>query len=417
MDRFAQIDQCNRCGFCQEKCPIFRVTGHEAGVARGRLALLSALRDGSLDWSDGIEEPLFACLLCGACTANCFPAVPTADMILEARREYLERSGRKPLHRLLFDHLLPYPGRLRLAARGAAVLPDRDVSRVARALGLLRFLGRDFPKALDIVGRVPARPLRDGSAPRTFAGQDRTGPAIGYFVGCGMDLVRPEAARETLALLGRLGRSVELLPNGCCGLPAETYGDRRAARKLAERNLRLLAGRSLDLIVTDCSSCAAFLKKYPRLFEADDPWQETAAVVSSRVRDLLEVLSRIGPGDEPQGEKWIVTYHDPCHASRGQGLTKPPRDFLASLPGVEYREMEEADWCCGGAGSYALAHYDLARRVLERKIDHIEKTGAQVVASSCPACLVHLDYGCRMRGLPVRAVHISRIANRGRSSE
>jgi len=114
---YDEIAHCNKCGFCQVACPIFRSTGHEAGVARGRLALLRAIIEGRLDWSDNIEGPLFDCLLCGACTSNCFPAIPTSDLVIRARSEYLTRVGRKRVHRLLFDRLLPHPDRLHLAAR------------------------------------------------------------------------------------------------------------------------------------------------------------------------------------------------------------------------------------------------------------------------------------------------------------
>ena len=116
-EQYDDIAQCNRCGFCQVACPVFRSTGHESGVARGRLALLRAIIEGRLDWSDDMEGPLYDCLLCGACTANCFPAIPTADLVTSARSQYLEKVGRKPAHRLLFDYLLPYPRRLHLAAR------------------------------------------------------------------------------------------------------------------------------------------------------------------------------------------------------------------------------------------------------------------------------------------------------------
>ena len=148
---YDEISQCNKCGFCQVACPIFRSTGHESGVARGRLALLRAIIEERRAWNKELEDPLYDWLCCGACTANCFPAVGTADLLLEARSEYLKRVGRSSLHRLLFDRLLPYPKRLRLAARGAALGKKTGLSKVARALGLLRIFGRDFPQAEGIV--------------------------------------------------------------------------------------------------------------------------------------------------------------------------------------------------------------------------------------------------------------------------
>ena len=164
-----------------------------------------------------------------------------------------------------------------------------------------------------------------------------------------------------------------------------------------------------DVIVTDCSSCASFLKKYPALFPAGDPRHAAADVFSSRVRDFLEMAAPPAETAPGGAGRLIVTYHDSCHASRGQGLAAAPRKLLRSLPWVEYRELPEADWCCGGAGSYALSHYELSRHVLERKMDNLAGTGAQILATSCPACVIQLSYGVRLRKLPVRVCHLSEV--------
>ena len=404
-----EISRCNKCGFCQTACPIFRSTGHESGVARGRVALLRALLDKRIEWNAELEEPLFNCLLCGACTANCFPAVETADLLLEARSEYLERVGRGSLHRLLFKHLLPYPKRLRIAARGAALGKNTGLSKVVRALGLLRIFGRDFPKAEGIVERFPKRSFRESIDARTFDGGGEL--RLGYFIGCGSDIMCPDAAQATLAVLRQVGKSVEVLENCCCGLPPVTYGDREAAAKLAEKNLKMLAENEFDAVVTDCSSCASFLKKYPDLFAEDDPLHAQAVAFSDKVRDFSEMVDAVGenPALPAPGEEVIATYHDPCHAVRGQGLAAHPREILRELPNLEFREMPEADWCCGGAGSYALGHYKLSRQVLDRKMDNLERTGANLLVTSCPACIIQLSYGIRLRGLPVRVCHISEL--------
>ncbi len=402
------IAMCNRCGFCQVACPTFRATGHEAGVARGRVALLRALREGRLAWSTDLEEPLFACLLCGACTTNCFPAVPTADLIVEAREEYLEKVGRKRIHGLLFEHLLPYPERLRRVARAVAFGKNSGLSGVARALGLLRIFGRDFPRSEKIVGRMPGYALRERFPPGVLEGGGER-LRIGYFVGCGMEIMNPVAAEASLGILREAAMEVHILENACCGLPAWSYGDREAARKLAAGNIEILSALPFDRIVTDCSSCAAFLKKYPDLFEPADPLREKANEVAARVRDMVEQVVSAPPPRSKEAGRIIVTYHDPCHASRGQDLVAEPRKILAALPGVEYRELPEADWCCGGAGSYALSHFDTAMKILERKIDNVEKTGAGVLATSCPACIVQLAYGVRRRNLPIRVCHLSEL--------
>jgi glycolate oxidase iron-sulfur subunit len=409
---YDEIARCNKCGFCQVACPVFRATGRETGVARGRLALLRALLESRIPWSKHLEEPLFNCLLCGACTSNCFPAVATADLMLAARSEYVERVDRKLVHRLLFDHLLPYPSRLRLAVRSVALGKRSGLSDLARALGLLRFLGRDLPKAVGILDRFPDRTLREEFRPGVRKGRGNS-LRVGYFVGCGTDLVTPHAGRASLESLLEVAAVVEVLDNNCCGLPPASYGDKNAALRLARRNLSILCSDRFDMIVTDCSSCASFLKKYASMF-AEGEEHTRAAEAAGRVKDIVEVM-RPGPADRAGDHRKVFTYHDPCHARRGQKIVREPREILRSLPGVEFREMPEADWCCGGAGSYALSHYDLSRKVLDRKVGNIEKTGAEVVVTSCPACMIHLSYGIRMHGLHTRVQHISEVTqNRGR---
>ncbi len=408
-DHYEELARCNRCGFCQNDCPVFRATGHEAGVARGRIALLRGLAEGRIEWSADVEEQLFECLGCGACTANCFPAIQTAELVRAARRDYLDRVGRGPLHRLLFNHLLPFPKRLRLAAKAAALGKRTGMSKVANALGLLRFLGRDFPKAEGIVDQFPKQALRDKIEPGEYEGEGAS-QRIGYFVGCGTDIMSPLAGEATLELLRGIGKSVAVLNNCCCGLPAEAYGDRPAAQRLAERNIEIFGAEAFDVIVTDCSSCAAFLKEeYPKLFPGNDPRHAAATDLSARVSDMVEVLASLDRAYADAQEPIIATYHDPCHASRGQGIAAEPRAILKSLLGIEYRELPEANWCCGGAGSYALAHYERSRQILDRKIDNVEKTGANLLVTSCPACVIHLSYGVRLRGLPVRVRHISQV--------
>jgi glycolate oxidase iron-sulfur subunit len=372
------------------------------------LALLRAIIENRLDWSRELEEPLYDCLLCGACTSNCFPAIPTSELVIQARSEYLDKVGRKSIHRLLFDQLLPYPRRLHLAARAVALGKNSGVSELARALGLLRIFGRDLSRAEEIVEQLPAQAFRARFKPGDFAGQGEN-RRVAYFVGCGVDVIRHAAGEATLALLRRFSRSVHVLDNNCCGLPAWSYGDIEAARKLAGKNLTVLQAAKVDVIVSDCSSCTAFIKKYPRLFSEDDPRRQSAQAVAAQARDVSQWLADevIPLSGTLRGKR--VTFHDPCHASRGQGLVKPPRDLLRHMPGAEFVELPEADWCCGGAGSYALSHYDLAMQVLDRKMENLRKTGAGVLVTTCPACILQLSHGVRRHGLKVEVKHLTEV--------
>jgi glycolate oxidase iron-sulfur subunit len=431
------IAKCNKCGFCHVACPIFRATGHESGVARGRLALLRGIIEKRVEWNEELEDPLFTCLGCGACTTNCFGSVPTADLVLNARSEYFENVGKKPAHRLLFEHLLPYPKRLHLAARAAALGKNSGASKLANALGLLRIFGRDLPKAEGIVEKLPMESFRGNIKPGVYQGQGEK-LKIGYFVGCGVDVIQVKAGTATFEELKKIGKSVAVLNNCCCGLPPWSYGDLENTKKLALKNLKIFSEADVDVIVTDCSSCASFLKEYKKVFK-DDP--ENLAVAEKTVslfRDVVEFLATrgkakaetgseseaVGSYYDPHGagaqgaagaagtgsdKQVIMTYHDPCHAVRGQGIKNEGRDILKKLPNVEFKEMKEADWCCGGAGSYALTHYELSQKVLDRKMKNLKDTEADILVTSCPACMIQLAFGIRRHGLKTKVFHISEI--------
>jgi glycolate oxidase iron-sulfur subunit len=274
-------------------------------------------------------------------------------------------------------------------------------------LGLLRIFGHDFSRAEEIIEKLPPLPFRDRFKPGVYEGSGET-LRVGYFVGCGVDVIQQEAGEATLQLLKKLAKSVTILNNCCCGLPAYSYGDIAAAKKLAGKNLDILASDEFDVIVTDCSSCASFLKKYPEIF-ADDGRRQQAEKVASRFKDMVELIVPSEPVTISAENPVVATYHDPCHASRGQGLTKEPREILKNIEGIEYREMPEADWCCGGAGSYALSHYDLSQKVLDRKMENLKKTDADLLVTSCPACMIQLSYGVRRHELKTRVCHISQV--------
>ena len=308
-EQYDDIARCNKCGFCQVACPVFRATGDEAGVARGRIALLRALIEERMEWTKELEGPLFNCLRCGACTSNCFPAVATADLLGDARAEYLDKVGKNIFHRTLFRHLLPNPARLRRTARAVAFGKNRGLSKVAGALGMLRAFGRDFAKAEGIIERMPERAYRSMTPPGILQGSGES-LRIAFFVGCGIDLLCPGAAGSTVDLLRKLGKSVHVLDNCCCGLPAETYGDKEARGDLASRNLDLLEPDSFDVVVTDCSSCAAFLKRYPSFFADGDPRRAKADEVAKRDRDCHELLDQVHRDDRDPPKPVVVTWHD-----------------------------------------------------------------------------------------------------------
>jgi glycolate oxidase iron-sulfur subunit len=191
----------------------------------------------------------------------------------------------------------------------------------------------------------------------------------------------------------------------CCGMPAHGYGRLDLVRAQAKHNISVFEKHELDVIVTDCATCGSTLKEYGTYLKDEPEWADRAASFSAKIRDVSEFLVEI-PIEKPKGKIQVrVTYHDPCHLRRAQKVWKQPREILKLIDGLEFVEMPEADWCCGSAGSQLITHYETSLKVLDRKMDNLEGTGAQVVASGCPGCQMQLNTGIQRRGLNIRVVH------------
>ena len=162
----------------------------------------------------------------------------------------------------------------------------------------------------------------------------------------------------------------------------------------------------LDAIISNAGGCGSHLKNYAHLLKDDPDFARRAVLWSAKLKDISEWLTMIGircPESVPQTER--VTYHESCHLCHGQKVTRPPRELLRAIPGLELVEMAESNWCCGSAGIYNLTQPEMSQQLLNRKLGHIYKTGATMVASANPGCSLQLEVGLRQAGSLVRVVH------------
>jgi glycolate oxidase iron-sulfur subunit len=395
---------CNKCGLCLPGCPTYRVTGIEWASARGRVALLrSALLDKRIDIND-LDGPIYNCLTCNGCTEHCPPGVPTGDVIFRARQELLRQKGDSWLQRMLFHKLLPNPELLHKASKLLRMADVTGLRPLARKTGLTRIIG-DAGKAEAMVPKVPASEGLE-AIKRLAKKIDKPKHRVAYFVGCYAPNFAPEEAAAMIRVLNKNQTEVTVPDFVCCGLPAAGYGDMASAKDLARKNIEIASKIKVDATVTPCASCSSFLKDYTKLLADDPEWAERAKEFAGKVRDISEFLVDIGLNTEMGELKRKVTFHDPCHLSHYQKIKSQPRDILKSIPGVEFVDMVEADMCCGAAGSYAFKNYDLSRKVLDRKMDNVARTGADTLVSSCPACIMQLTCGVGQRKLPITVMEI-----------
>jgi Fe-S oxidoreductase len=217
---------------------------------------------------------------------------------------------------------------------------------------------------------------------------------VAYFHGCAAKYFDDGVGDAVIRVLRQQGIEPALPPQRCSGTPIQTYGHVDLVKDGARFNVASF--ESYETVVTGCASCTLMLKDYPKLF-AGEPEEEAARRLAKKVKHVTEMASPSkapSPSDMATTRPCKVTYHSSCHL-RAAGVSKAPRQVLSQLPGVEFVEMQDADRCAGGAGTYLLKDYDTSQKIFDRKRRAIEESGADIVATSCPACMIQLKNGLR----------------------
>ncbi len=389
---------CIRCGLCLAVCPTYRESLVETESPRGRVMLARKALEGELELSPNFKDQMQKCMACLACNEICPVGIKPADLALNMRyaAEQIEPSGWKEK---LFGGLLPHPGRMEWGTLPLRAYQKMGLRWLANRLGLTRVLPaqlRDLERQLP---QVPGRPLR-ARLPEVTPAQGEQQRRVGFFLGCAQNLLFADESEAAVRVMARNGCEV-VTPHDvqCCGMPAVGYGRQEIMCDMARHNIALFEALDVEAIITDCATCGAMLKEYGHYLAEDAAWAERAEAFSQKVRDVSQFLAEI-PLEKPTGRiEARVTYHDPCHLVRGQGVSAQPRQLLNLIDGLELVEMEEADWCCGSAGSQLITHYHDSLAILERKIDNVQATEADYVASGCPGCQMQLNVGLKRRGL------------------
>ncbi len=408
------ISQCNRCGFCQDVCPTYENSKNEFDVARGRIRMMRMVQEEQYDLfaEKAVLDQVDQCLLCGACVENCPSNVPTDVIMRLTRQTILKKKGFSLFHSLLYRGMLTRQARLEKISGLVRILDKAKIrTQVAKkaahtALDFLSHAATSLPDHLE----QPARQVLSKAV------QTGTRADICYFLGCGTNVFTPKAAFATIKNLEDLGFLVEIPQVSCCGGPHFSAGDIQKARTLARHNIGVLSAKNYDVIVSDCATCTHTLHDYALFFPKNDPIQAAIKKLTTKIVDINTfVLDRaqnkiLAPS--PPKDKIVVTYHDPCHAVRGMGVKQAPRDILKALPGIELIEMQGADSCCGGAGSYSFRHPGMSKKILDRKIESICKTGASMVATSCPSCILQLGAGLGRKNLDIKVIHTMELLSK-----
>jgi glycolate oxidase iron-sulfur subunit len=404
------IDQCMKCGFCTFFCPVYQEERVETSVARGKNYLAKLALRGEQQFTDELGKIIGKCLLCKRCVANC-PAKAQIDrVVVGARAQMVKNKGLGFIKNLVFRKVMAnrkaFGNYVRLARAFQWLLPKtegtiRHLPDFLKALGQ----GRNIPEIAKVFLRDIVKEVnkpQDGKEPKM---------RVGFFMGCATDFVYPELGLKVIDFLTKRGIEV-IVPKGqsCCGAAIYFSGDFETGRMLADENVK--AFKDVDYIVTACATCSSTLKDYQKYLPDNEEQQKRYEAFEKKVKDSTEFVidvMKIPPEEfklKKEFEGKVATWHDPCHLVRYQDIKDQPRAILKGLKGLKYVEMPNADLCCGMGGSFSVYHYDITKKIAGKKMDGIKATGADIVVTACPGCMINLIDNVLQNKMPQKVYHL-----------
>lgn len=423
------LTPCVHCGFCLPACPTYVRLADENDSPRGRLHLMRAVVEGRLTpESEAFQTHIDRCLGCRACEPVC-PSSVEYGVLLEAARETIYRARKTP-----------FVVRMLLAVFSSRTWTNWSMrlARVARVAGFAGVVARRIPRGrllhpvrFGLAMLEASRGRRFPTAPSSgsgagASGSSRAGPTVGSSAeSSDGDVPREESGRGRVAILrgcvqaGLFARVndatervltangyevIEVPGQGCCGALHTHAGDAVGARELARANVGALTAAGVDYVAVNAAGCGAALKEYGHLLEAEAEYRESAAALADSTRDISELLAgdtlRVGA---PLPVR--ATYDAACHLCHAQGLRQEPRALLEAIPELDVVPLQDEEECCGGAGIYGITHPELGADIGADKVSAVLATGADIVATGNPGCMMQIGAGLLLEGSDVVACH------------
>lgn len=418
--RWKDYSKCIHCGLCLNACPTYRELSLEMDSPRGRIFQIIQVEQGRLPLGENFVKHIDLCLDCRACETAC-PSGVEYGKLVESARGQIELHYQRPLstrilRNFFFHHLLPHRQRLNLAGHILRMYQKSGLEKAVLTSGVLKL----FPGRMAGVARLSPRMEKPFFTGRLGTIVPAIGPRkyrVAFFAGCIANLSFARLNDATVRVLARNGCEVVIPKDqGCCGALHVHAGIRDLARRLAWQNMQTFlpgAGEDsagFDAIITNAAGCGSVLKEYPLLFEEEERehW-EAARKFAAKVKDVTEFLAAIDFNRDFAVMKARATYQDPCHLLHAQRVKNAPRQLLAAVPGLELVELKEVEVCCGSAGIYNVAHNEMAEKLLEGKMRQIDSTGAELILTANPGCLLQLRAGVAQsmgQGRQRRVMHV-----------
>jgi glycolate oxidase iron-sulfur subunit len=387
---------CVHCGFCTATCPTYLLLGDEDDSPRGRIYLIKDMMEKGEPARREVVKHIDRCLSCLSCMTTCPSGVHYMHLVDHARA-HVEKTYRRPyadrMLRAVLLKVLPDPKRFRMALFGAFLA--KPLTPLFRLAGFKRVVAM-----LDLApARIPRRTSRSQKlSPAPWPRRGR----VALLSGCIADALAPEINTAAIRVLNRHGFDVVIAPGErCCGSLAHHMGHESEAHDAARRNISVwineIDGEGLDAILTTASGCGTTMKDYGFMFRTEEGIAGDAARVSDLVRDISEFISEIKHLKYVVRPPLAVAYHSACSLQHGQKITALPKEML-SKAGFAIKDIPEGHICCGSAGTYNLLQPELANRLRDRKIAHIQEIAPDLIAAGNIGCITQIAAGT---GIPV----------------
>ena len=405
------LDRCVHCGLCLNACPTYRELGLEMDSPRGRIYQMVQVANGAPITPSYVEH-IGLCLACRGCESACPSGVRYGRMVEDARAEIEEHRRRgwiaRLVRRFVFGTLLESRAGLTVAGTLLYLYDASGMRALARAMATFKMLGR--LGSLVQLAPTAEPPFFFSQIGRTFPAQGTRRYRVAFLSGCIANVAFARLNEATVRVLQRNGCEVAV-PQGqtCCGALHVHSGLREKARELARRNIDAVLDGNFDTVVTNAAGCGSTLKEYGDLLEDDEEYAAKAREFSRRMCDITEFLAAIELNPEMGPIHATVTYQDSCHLAHGQRVRTAPRKLLAAVPGLTFREMSGADLCCGSAGIYNVVENEMSMQILTRKMEAARNSGAEIIATANPGCLLQLRAGARLHRTGQRVMHVVEI--------
>jgi glycolate oxidase iron-sulfur subunit len=441
--------QCIHCGFCLPTCPTYAILGVEMDSPRGRIYQMQAVAEGRLEISPEFVDHMYCCLGCRACETACPSGVQFGKLIEAAReqiqlevtqvsihndikREVSESPGNEEfpvdfvldkrhtlesltdrvIRRFFFDLMLPSRPLTSLVFAALKIYQRSGLQNLIRRAGLLD-IANALPTPLQGQLKTPEELMPSARGDLLPQLLQEVTPAltkkrhrVGFISGCIMDQVYRDINEATIRVLTTNGCEVITPPmQQCCGALHVHAGEAKRGRQLARHNIDVFEPYNCDAIIINSAGCGSNLKEYGHLLRDDPTYSSRASAFSSKVKDISEFLMSIELNREMGLLNRTVTYHDACHLFHGQKIKQQPRELLRAIPGLTQVNLKESDWCCGSAGIYNITNQDMASQLLERKMNNILASGANIVITGNPGCMMQIALGAQHKGYELTVMH------------